>query len=183
MPTTQWFRAASQVGKNLPPSKGGCPPGQPFPLLICRHSLRFHLSTGPPLPLYAGTERHRPSGSGQSGVPLSLHRSLAALHKPSSLEDDQRHFIVIVSGGLMLLSSMTRIEASAAFSISVLTISPYNKVNLAAGHYRNLHFGFVSDGVHRCAIGSDFRGAEPPPPLASNRAFSVFWGRTASGRR
>ena len=30
-------------------------------------------------------------------------------------------------------------------------------------------FGFVSDGVHRCPVGPDFRGTEPPPPLASNR--------------
>nr|DAL25165.1 MAG TPA_asm: hypothetical protein [Caudoviricetes sp.] len=71
---------------------------------------------------------------------------------------------------------MPRIEASAAFSISVLTISPYNKVNLVAGHYRNLHFCFVSDGVHRCAVGSDFRGAKPPPPLASNRRRSPCFG-------
>ena len=83
------------------PQRVGCPPGQPFPMLICRHCLRSHLSIGSPLPLYAGLGRHRPRGSGQSGVPLSIHRSLAAHHSASS-PNMIAAFQFIASGGFVL---------------------------------------------------------------------------------
>lgn len=38
MSTTQWFRVASHTDKSFLPQRVGCPPGQPFPLLIHRHS-------------------------------------------------------------------------------------------------------------------------------------------------
>ena len=192
MPTTQWYRAASQVGKNLPPSKGGCPPGQPFPLLICRHSLHYHLSTGSPLPLYAGLERHRPRGSGQSGVPLTLHRSSAALHTPSSSEDDQRHFITSLREGLYCLSPCY------AMSLVIGRLTPHNphcrttaKRNVASLPLSAIsNGGFVSDGI--IAVDGLTSGAtataaayclarrSPCFGVVPHRALSACKGRTRS---
>lgn len=38
MSTTQWYRVASLTDKSFLPQRVGCPPGQPFPMLIHRHA-------------------------------------------------------------------------------------------------------------------------------------------------
>ena len=54
MSTTQWFRVASHTDKSFLPQRVGCPPGQPFSLLIHRLAASSVVYRHPARPLCRG---------------------------------------------------------------------------------------------------------------------------------
>lgn len=152
MPTTQWYRAASQVGKNLPPSKGGCPPGQPFLLLIYRYCLRSHSSIGTPAPPLCRTWTPPPRWVGAERCSAIDPPLIGCAPLPSSLQDDQRHFGSLLREDLYCLSS-TDAERDLSANATLSSPSCQHKAIHIAVVVDIAQYCFVSDGVHRSLFG------------------------------
>ena len=194
MSTTQWFRAATQLGKTYPPSKGRLSAGAAFSHALFNHSSIPNCLSAPGTafkPRVAGQTLRKRCAPGRCLSAIRADRSLP--HKPqSSSEDDQRHFITSLREGLYCLSPCY------AMSLVIGRLTPHNphcrttaKRNVASLPLSAIsNGGFVSDGI--IALDSLTSGAtataaayclarrSPCFGVVPHRALSACKGRTRS---
>ena len=147
---TQWFRAASQVTKN-PPQRVGCPPGQPFSLLIYRQTCAL---------IGLSALRHRLGAEGRSQA-LHIFRVPGRFARATSELTAQRFkvlffrrgstaFRTFVPGGIVLVSSIETEPVLPTLSTFALIIAPIDYVPPSIYQSAIANALFVSDGGVHC---------------------------------